>query len=184
MIRLKYFRANTPSALTHRRVDEETDTSSDPRGKLLPGGVISAFVVFYCVYGLRYSTGSFARVGPGMFPRIAGVVMAGGLVLWCGLLFVEAHSKGRKEEQKVVQKRHQYQSILRAVVFFVAIFAFPSIVVRVGFIPTVSGLLVLVMGFTGKQKLWFVGVFSVGLAFVASMIFGGFLHVPLPPDFS
>ena len=131
---------------------------------LLAIGALAALVAW-----LYYPLGNFSRMGPGMFPALVGIALAGfGLLVLVPALFRPGLPLSNPE----------YRSFFAVIV---ALLAFALTVDRFGFVP--ATVLLSAVSVLADRKLGIIGtvILVVALCAIAELIFHIGLGIPLDP---
>jgi len=145
--------------------------TADIAGALI-GMTIGGYVVWE---SSTMPTDVVMKIGPGFFPQM----MAGGLILFCLILLINA-LRGRSQGT-VEPMRLSDVGVQRGLITLVAAVAFVALMVPLGFIPTAIAFLTFMMLVMGKRKPLPILVIPSLVTASIWLVFEKGLHLGMPP---
>ncbi len=143
---------------------------------MVGGGVLALFGTFFAVYALVYlKVGTFAQMGPGLFPALIGAILAGigGLLLVTELLRAGA----RTSPPRAAVDRIEWRSLAAVIA---AMAAFAMLISTFGLVPAIVAL-VAIASLAGDRvrPLAVIGL-SAGLLVTVYLVFILALDLSIP----
>jgi hypothetical protein len=141
---------------------------------MVGGGVLALFGTFFTAYALVYlKVGTFAQMGPGLFPALIGAILAG----IGGFLFVTELLRARTTQARSAWDRIEWRS-LAAVIAAMATFAL--LISSFGLVPAIVALVAIAsLADDRVRPLSVIGV-SAGLLATVYLVFILALDMSIP----
>ena len=133
------------------------------------------FSVLVCMGSFGYSIGTLHKPGPGFFPFWGGIIL--GLLSFLNFLRVTIKRKKGTEKGESVTPGKRWKNIILTLV---ALFAYPSFLPVIGFVPTTFLFIVVLLRFVGFIRWSIVLRMTIGVTIMSYFIFQYWLKMQFP----